>query len=320
MRGANRQRHPLVHTCAADDRKRAGQLEFHDLLVLARALLRDPNHGPAVRATLHERYQRLLLDEFQDTDPIQIELAVRIAAADPTSESSGSRPWDEVPVTPGQLFVVGDPKQSIYRFRRADISTFLATRDRFGTEGAGTVELTANFRTVRPVIEWVNTTFAALMEIPDDIDMPVPSQADYLPLQPTRTAPRTGPPVSVLGRQEHPKGTKADDLRAAEADEVAATVARAIDEGWDVDDGSGWLATGLPGRHHGAGARPNVAAVSRGCVRRSRHPVPGRVELARLLQPGGAGPAHGAARPRRSHQLSPHRLGTADAAARMWRR
>ncbi|MGO9341235.1 MAG: UvrD-helicase domain-containing protein [Acidimicrobiales bacterium] len=224
---------------AADDRKRAGQLEFHDLLVLARALLRDPKHGPAVRATLHERYQRLLLDEFQDTDPIQIELAVRIAAADPTSESAGTQLWEEVPVTPGHLFVVGDPKQSIYRFRRADISTFLATRERFGTEGAGTVELTANFRTVRPVIEWVNTTFAALMEIPDDVETTVPSQADYLPLQPTRPAPRTGPPVSVLGRVEHPKGTTADDMRAAEAGEVAATVARAIDEGWDVDDGSG---------------------------------------------------------------------------------
>jgi ATP-dependent helicase/nuclease subunit A len=224
---------------AARDRKRAGQLEFHDLLVLARALLRDPNHGPAVRATLHERYQRLLLDEFQDTDPIQIDLAVHIAAADPTSEASGERPWDEVPVTPGHLFVVGDPKQSIYRFRRADISTFLAARARFGAEGAGTVELTANFRTVRPIIEWVNTTFATLMEIPDDINMQVRSQADYLPLQPTRRGPRVGPPEAVLGRGEHPKRTKADDLRAAEASDVAATVARAIDEGWDVDDGEG---------------------------------------------------------------------------------
>ena len=68
---------------SARARQREGQLEFHDLLVLARALLRDPDHGPAVRATLHDRYDRLLLDEFQDTDPIQIELAVRIAAADP---------------------------------------------------------------------------------------------------------------------------------------------------------------------------------------------------------------------------------------------
>ena len=58
---------------------------------------------------------------------------------------------------PGHLFVVGDPKQSIYRFRRADISTFLAAADRFGRDGGNVVELTANFRTAAPVIEWVNT-------------------------------------------------------------------------------------------------------------------------------------------------------------------
>ena len=73
--------------------------------------------------------QRLLLDEFQDTDPIQIELAVRIAAADPLSAEAGSAHWTSVPVAPGQIFVVGDPKQSIYRFRRADIGTFMAARD-----------------------------------------------------------------------------------------------------------------------------------------------------------------------------------------------
>ena len=108
-------------------RRAAGTLEFHDLLVLARRVLRDPEHGPPVRASLHQRYQRLLLDEFQDTDPIQIELA--IAAVDPPTADALRA---DVEVAPGRLFVVGDPKQSIYRFRRADISTFLAARDRFG--------------------------------------------------------------------------------------------------------------------------------------------------------------------------------------------
>ena len=136
---------------SAEARQRAGQLEFHDLLVLARALLRDAEHGPGVRATLHERYDRLLLDEFQDTDPIQIELAVRIAAASPRDEKSGSEPWEKVDVAPGHLFVVGDPKQSIYRFRRADIATFLRAGRRFGSDG-GMVELMANFRTVEPII------------------------------------------------------------------------------------------------------------------------------------------------------------------------
>jgi len=222
---------------AALERQRAGELEFHDLLVFARALLRHLEHGPAVRAALHERYQRLLLDEFQDTDPIQIELAVRIAAADPRSVAAGSAPWGEVAVTPGQLFIVGDPKQSIYRFRRADISTFLAAAARFGSEGL--VELTANFRTVEPIIDWVNTTFAALMSEPDDVSLPVPSQPRYIGLEPTRPGPGIGPAVAVLGRQEHPAGTKADELRTAEADEVAATVVRAIHEEWVVDDGRG---------------------------------------------------------------------------------
>ncbi len=228
---------------SASARQREGQLEFHDLLVLARALLRDPEHGAAVRASLHERYDRLLLDEFQDTDPIQIELAVRIAAADPQSTAAGSERWDRVVVAPGHLFIVGDPKQSIYRFRRADISTFLRAAERFGPQGGGVVELTANFRTVEPIIRWVNHTFASLMgEAPDaDVAVPLHSQPKYLPLVANRAAADSGPTVSLVGRLEHPKGTRADEMRTAEANDVAATIIQAIHEGWGVnDDKVGW--------------------------------------------------------------------------------
>jgi len=93
-------------------------LEFHDLLVLPRDLLR---RDAGVRAAVHEDYQRLLLDEFQDTDPIQIELAARICGG----ADAGAPRWQEVHLPPGRLFVVGDSKQSIYRFRRADIATYL---------------------------------------------------------------------------------------------------------------------------------------------------------------------------------------------------
>ncbi len=140
-------------------------------------------------AQLHARYQRILLDEFQDTDPIQIELAVRIAAADPSSDAAGAALWDQVPVGPGRLFVVGDPKQSIYRFRRADISVFLAARDRFGPEGGGVVKLDANFRTAPPVLEWANGVFATLMGEEPETEVPVPSQPEYVPLQPVRGTP-----------------------------------------------------------------------------------------------------------------------------------
>src|SRR5690606_6326340 len=71
------------------DRRAAGQLEFHDLLVFARKVLANDAH---VRATLRARYTRILLDEFQDTDPIQLELAVRITALDPADEPGRAGP------------------------------------------------------------------------------------------------------------------------------------------------------------------------------------------------------------------------------------
>ncbi|HEY3942897.1 MAG TPA: UvrD-helicase domain-containing protein [Acidimicrobiales bacterium] len=223
---------------AAAERRRAGELEFHDLLVLARALLTDPVHGAAVRSALHRRYAYLLLDEFQDTDPIQVELAVRIAALDPHQPAAGSARWTDVPVAPGHLFIVGDPKQSIYRFRRADVATFLTAAGRFGDEG-GAVELTANFRTAAPIVDWVNATFAALLGEPDDVDTPVPSQPAFVALRPTRSAMVPGPAVAVLGRTEHGARARADELRSAEADDVAATILRIVAEGWAVDAGAG---------------------------------------------------------------------------------
>ena len=202
---------------AAGERRDAGRLEFHDLLVLARSLLRDPEHGPAVRARLHARYQRLLLDEFQDTDPIQIELAVLIAAADPEAAATGAAPWDAVPVAPGRLFVVGDPKQSIYRFRRADISVFLAAERRFAPDGGGVVELTTNFRTGDQVIAWVNDVFGSLMapQPGDDDEATDRSQPDYRPLDAVRPFAAGGcaglghrpsrPPAEDPGRRAPPR-------------------------------------------------------------------------------------------------------------------
>src|SRR5205085_3678967 len=153
-------------------------------------------------------------------------------------ESAGDPPWDAIPLAPGRLFVVGDPKQSIYRFRRADIATFLAARGSI-PEAEGLVALTANFRTAPGVIGWVNDTFAALMALPPEPGMPHQSQADYAALTPTRDGASEGPPVSVFGVEEHPSRTLADDLRAAEATDVAGAIVRVLDEGWTVDDGAG---------------------------------------------------------------------------------
>jgi ATP-dependent exoDNAse (exonuclease V) beta subunit len=226
--GATLRQHTLA---SAEARRAAGALEFHDLLVLARKVLRDPVHGATVRRSLHERYRRLLLDEFQDTDPIQIELAVRIAAADP--ESAVADRWSEVAVEPGRLFVVGDPKQSIYRFRRADIATFLDARRRFAPEAGGTVELRANFRTVEPIIDWVNATFGTLLAADDESPIPQPG---YAPLEAQRGSAPTGPAVAAIGAEAHPPKTSADVLRTAESEDVAAVITTALAERWAVQD------------------------------------------------------------------------------------
>lgn len=221
---------------AAETRRVDGRLEFHDLLVLARRLLRT---SPDARRSLHQRYQRLLLDEFQDTDPIQIELAVLIAAA-----VDGQEPptWDRIPVEEGRLFFVGDPKQSIYRFRRADIGLFLQARDRFAPQG-GHQRLTTNFRTVPEVVEWVNLLFARLMaeEKPG-------SQPRYEPLRAHRRSHPTAEHRPVLLGGPVAGKVDADGLRHLEAGDVARTIdhVRRHPEQWPVGEGTdGWRAPRL---------------------------------------------------------------------------
>jgi ATP-dependent exoDNAse (exonuclease V) beta subunit len=203
----------------AERRRAEGRLEFHDLLVLTRDLLRS---SADTRATLQSKYERLLLDEFQDTDPIQIELAVRIAAG-----AHGDAPdWRDIKVPEGRLFVVGDAKQSIYRFRRANIATYLRTRDLLGSS----VELSTNFRTIPAVLDWVNAVFGRLIdEIPDQ-------QPEYKALTPNRSGAGTGPSVLVLGADEPDEKLTAAQLRRAEAADVAAALGQALATPWQVHD------------------------------------------------------------------------------------
>ncbi|GAB3297331.1 UvrD-helicase domain-containing protein [Epidermidibacterium keratini] len=223
----------IVQCCAsrvlddAQDRQRNGRLEFHDLLVLCRNLLRD---NADVREALHERYSHLLLDEFQDTDPIQIEIATRIAGG----AAADAPDWRDIDVPAGTLFVVGDPKQSIYRFRRADIGMYLQAQEALG----GHAELSTNFRTGAPILQWVNEVFADLIQPKEG------QQPHYRPLLAHRPGPTAGPPVAVLGVEAHHDEPNANELRAREAADVAATIAAALDpdEPWTTQDGNEWRA------------------------------------------------------------------------------
>ena len=231
---------------AANQRRAAGRLEFHDLLVRARDLLRT---SPEARASLHRRYRHLLLDEFQDTDPIQIEIAVLIAAGeqglptDPPSATDRVATWDRLETTPGQLFFVGDPKQSIYRFRRADIELYGDARQRFGFERGESASLHVNFRSTASIMAWVNAVFGSLMGGAGDRSEGDTAarrlQAPYAALTANRADIGTGPAVTVLGRDAHDKketGLNAEGIRTVEAADVADVICEIIHDGWDVHD------------------------------------------------------------------------------------
>jgi ATP-dependent exoDNAse (exonuclease V) beta subunit len=246
----------------AEARRAEGGLEFHDLLVQARALLRD---HPPVTAQLHETYTHLLIDEFQDTDPIQLELAVRIATG-----RAGEGDWNEWPVPAGRLFFVGDPKQSIYRFRRADVEVFLDARHRYGDEP---VQLTRNHRSVPDIVDWVNQSFAPLIG-----DGATSSQPAYLALDPHRRrhVGVDAPAVVVLG--DEAEGVLVADVRAAEADELVDMIARVGDEKWPVGD------DGRPAERRDicilVPSRTTLPALERALDRRG---VPYRVESSSLV-------------------------------------
>ncbi|MBN1774072.1 MAG: UvrD-helicase domain-containing protein, partial [Deltaproteobacteria bacterium] len=136
-------------------KRETAALDFQDLLLGTRRLLADPD-GP--RRELAERYPYLLIDEFQDTDPIQVELAELLAGPDGGNGGAGARR--------GTLFAVGDPQQSIYRFRRADLASYLRFAARLERRGGRLERLSVGFRNVPSLLRWINGTFGALLASP----------------------------------------------------------------------------------------------------------------------------------------------------------
>ena len=201
----------------AEDRRQRGLVSYHDLLVRARDLLRA---DAEVRTALNRRYRYLLIDEFQDTDPLQIEIAALLAAAEP---SAVPEDWQDIEVVPGKLFFVGDPKQSIYRFRRADIALYALAEAAFA---ADPVALTANFRSVPDVLTWVNRVFGQL--ITEDGD----AQPPYVDLAPHREVSSGRPAVLVVGGPVTEGSI--GDIRDAESEELAGLIRRMRAEAWEV--------------------------------------------------------------------------------------
>jgi ATP-dependent helicase/nuclease subunit A len=164
---------------------RLGKLDFVDLLCCVRDLLRDQLD---VRHYLQNRLSHLFIDEFQDTDPLQVEILMLLCANDP-SESD----WQKTRPKSGKLFVVGDPKQSIYKFRRADLVLYRQVRDALEECGVGFVSLTQSFRSVPNIQQFVNAAFEA--EMSGDV---ADGHAEWAALERYRPEMEDRPSVIVL--------------------------------------------------------------------------------------------------------------------------
>ncbi len=159
-----------------DRKQRTGMLDFLDLLIRARDLVRG---CPPVRAAFQARFKFILVDEFQDTDPVQAELLMLLASesaavtvSSPQSPVSGLQSAGIAAIRPGALFVVGDPKQSIYRFRRADIGMYQRIRDELARQNARPVVLQQSFRSVPNIQRFVNAAFRDVMQRDDETLQP----------------------------------------------------------------------------------------------------------------------------------------------------
>jgi ATP-dependent helicase/nuclease subunit A len=223
---------------AADDeyrrrKRRAGVLDFQDLLVLARDLLRD---RPEVRDSLRSRFRFLLLDELQDTDPVQMELVELLCGAG---------------LEHGKLFAVGDHKQSIYRFRGAEVGLFQRLRQSvalaegadqpaggpLGRSAGGRLGLTRNFRSQPGVLKFVNALFAKRLPDYEPLQPHLPGAGDVANVEFLWAVPggeRRGVGPTVAGedrRADAPTLTGGvSAIRASEADAIARRIAQLLDD------------------------------------------------------------------------------------------
>lgn len=216
--------------------------DFQDLLLRARDVLAQ---SVPVRRYFQAKFDRILVDEFQDTDPLQSEI-VAFLAEDPAAPPAAE--WRGVQLLPGKLFVVGDPKQSVYRFRRADLQVYEQMKALVRRCGGEVLPLTTNFRTVPSVIRFVNEQFREIFTAPGD-----PAPIDLQPYRAEADSSGARAVALTVPAARMPAGKKKGPRREAVAETIAAFVDHVTRvEPWSVYD---------PGLKAMRAARPGDVAI-----------------------------------------------------------
>ena len=189
-------------------------LDFDDLQWQALRLLRNQ---PSISLNYRQRFKAFLIDEFQDTDRIQKEILWRLSGLHPDSVGG-----------PTNVFIVGDAKQSIYRFRGADVSVFNETeREMRQRSDTHVLQSGRNFRTIRPLMELVNDIFSVeeVMGCEDKLEL---FEAKYSSLIAQRTSKKHECADLLLISGDD--GDPLEQLRLRQAETVAVKLRNLIDE------------------------------------------------------------------------------------------
>ena len=147
-----------------DELKEKGKLTFSEYLYTFKELIKkdlNSNSGSPIINHIKERFQYFLLDESQDTNPFQYELFLYL------NSTKKAQRIEDVKLIPGSLFIVGDPKQSIYRFRNADIHSYNSVKALFNDDDNVAIELTDNFRSTKILCEYFNYCFETKKQLDD---------------------------------------------------------------------------------------------------------------------------------------------------------
>ena len=192
-----------------------GAISFDDQLLLCRNMLRD---SKIARDFFKSRFDHIHIDEFQDTDPVQVEILYFLSE----QKRAHAKSWMEVSLEPGKLFVVGDPKQSIYGFRGADLRIYknVAQRIEADKDNCAKLSIVQNFRSFPAILEEVNKVFAPVMLGQSEFE------AAYEPLKPKDGAEDDSCAVELLipPSSYSREGASAKQLAAHEAGAIAGHI------------------------------------------------------------------------------------------------
>ncbi|BBM87810.1 UvrD-helicase domain-containing protein [Candidatus Uabimicrobium amorphum] len=190
-------------------------VDFDDLLYYVKHLLQT---NQEIRRQCQENFRYILVDEFQDTNDLQVEILFQLASQDEELHD-----WQQAQLIPGKLFMVGDPKQSIYRFRGADIEIYETVKEILGSQHC--LFITRNFRSTHGIIHWCNQVFSRLIVKPEDGKY----QPQYTALSPSREGAQIANPIILVS---YDLGDERPIEQEAKC--VAESIRQIIDEKWTI--------------------------------------------------------------------------------------